>query len=79
MPSAGFVPATPATKRPQTYALDRAATGIGQTNHCVTHIRAQLTLHVITRPTQRCSHAMGLNIERVWTPGIGYNGVRLTS
>jgi hypothetical protein len=29
MPSAGFEPATPATKRPQTYALDRAATGIG--------------------------------------------------
>jgi hypothetical protein len=28
MPSAGFEPATPATKRPQTYALDRAATGI---------------------------------------------------
>jgi hypothetical protein len=24
-----FEPATPATKRPQTYALDRAATGIG--------------------------------------------------
>jgi hypothetical protein len=24
MPSAGFEPATPATKRPQTYALDRA-------------------------------------------------------
>jgi hypothetical protein len=29
MPRAGFEPATPATKRPQTYALDRAATGIG--------------------------------------------------
>jgi hypothetical protein len=29
MPQAGFKPATPATKRPQTYALDRAATGIG--------------------------------------------------
>jgi hypothetical protein len=25
MPSAGFEPAIPATKRPQTYALDRAA------------------------------------------------------
>jgi hypothetical protein len=30
MPSAGFEPATPASKRPQTYGLDRAATGIGQ-------------------------------------------------
>jgi hypothetical protein len=29
MPQAEFQPATPATKRPQTYALDRAATGIG--------------------------------------------------
>jgi hypothetical protein len=28
MPSAGFEPATPATKRPQTY-LDRSANGIG--------------------------------------------------
>jgi hypothetical protein len=32
MPRAGFEPANPATKRPQTYALDRAATGIG-TSH----------------------------------------------
>jgi hypothetical protein len=29
MPSAGFESGIPATKRPQTYALDRAATGIG--------------------------------------------------
>jgi hypothetical protein len=29
MPSAGFETATSATKRPQTYVLDRAATGIG--------------------------------------------------
>jgi hypothetical protein len=29
MPSVGFEPAIPATKRPQIYALDRAATGIG--------------------------------------------------
>jgi hypothetical protein len=29
MPSAEFEPATPATKRPQTYALDRAATEVG--------------------------------------------------
>jgi hypothetical protein len=29
MPSAGFQPAVPATKHPQTYALDSAATGIG--------------------------------------------------
>jgi hypothetical protein len=29
MPLAGFEPATPATKRPQTYALDRATTEVG--------------------------------------------------
>jgi hypothetical protein len=29
MPGAGFEPVAPATERPQTYALDRAATGIG--------------------------------------------------
>jgi hypothetical protein len=29
MPSTGFEPATPATNRPQTYALDRAATEVG--------------------------------------------------
>jgi hypothetical protein len=28
MPSAGFEPAIPATKRPQTYALDRASTSV---------------------------------------------------
>jgi hypothetical protein len=30
MPSAGFEPAIPAFKRPQTYALDFTATGIGE-------------------------------------------------
>jgi hypothetical protein len=29
MPSAGFEPEIPATKRNKTYALDRAATGTG--------------------------------------------------
>jgi hypothetical protein len=29
MPSAEFEPLTPATKRPQTYALDRAASEVG--------------------------------------------------
>jgi hypothetical protein len=29
MPRAGLEPSIPATKRPQAYALDRAATGIG--------------------------------------------------
>jgi hypothetical protein len=38
MPRAGFVPATPATKRLQTYALDRAATGIGSPDIIITLI-----------------------------------------
>ena len=29
MPPVGFEPTTPAGERPQTYALDRAATGTG--------------------------------------------------
>jgi hypothetical protein len=33
MPSAGFEPTIPATKQPQTYALDRAATGIDTYNY----------------------------------------------
>jgi hypothetical protein len=37
MPSAEFEPAIPATKRPQTYALDRAATGIGNEVHYTVH------------------------------------------
>jgi hypothetical protein len=32
MPSEGFEPAITATKQLQTYALDRAATGIGNIN-----------------------------------------------
>jgi hypothetical protein len=30
MPPAGFEPTIPASERPQTHALDRAATGIGR-------------------------------------------------
>jgi hypothetical protein len=33
MPSAGFEPAIPATKRMQTYALDLAASGIGYASY----------------------------------------------
>jgi hypothetical protein len=40
MSSEGFEPAIPANKRPQTYALDRAATGIGV--EVITNIKFQL-------------------------------------
>jgi hypothetical protein len=33
MPRAGFKPTTPATERPQTYALDHAATEIGNSKN----------------------------------------------
>jgi hypothetical protein len=36
MPPAGFEPTIPASERPQTYALDLAATGIGRQNTYVT-------------------------------------------
>jgi hypothetical protein len=35
MRPAGFEPATPASERPHTHALDRAATGIGNEEYCV--------------------------------------------
>jgi hypothetical protein len=35
MPSAGVEPAIPATKRPQTYALDRSVSGIGETKRLI--------------------------------------------
>jgi hypothetical protein len=35
MPSAGFEPVVQATKRPQTYASDRVATGIGVSYHTI--------------------------------------------
>jgi hypothetical protein len=38
MPLAGFERAIPATKRPQIYALERAATGTGVSATCSTHL-----------------------------------------
>jgi hypothetical protein len=38
MPSAGFEPATPVTKRQQTYALDRAVTGISTINNYIINV-----------------------------------------
>jgi hypothetical protein len=41
MPWAGFEPAIPATERPQTYILDRAATGIGQYLHVIVSVTSR--------------------------------------
>jgi hypothetical protein len=53
MPSAGFEPAFPVTKIPQTYALERAATGIGvwENNRCLfcdSHETHTITLEKIS-------------------------------
>jgi hypothetical protein len=54
MPSAGFEPAIPANKRPQTYVLDSAATGIGdrctylpfyKINHILEHLQVRVKFH----------------------------------
>jgi len=46
MPSAGFEIAIPATKRPQTYASDRAATGIGKVSVTYTSIGVTVVLNI---------------------------------
>ena len=40
MPSAGFEPVIPASERPQTHALDRAATGIVRLQYVVNYMYA---------------------------------------
>ena len=48
MPPAGFQPATPATERPETHALNRAATEIGFINK-YTVILVILVIHTFLR------------------------------
>jgi hypothetical protein len=43
MPPVGFEPTIPASARPQTYTLDRAATGIGVTVYL--HVKLAKTRH----------------------------------
>jgi hypothetical protein len=49
MPSAGSEPAIPATKRPHTYALDRAATGIG----CITVSHKNINICIVNFDIKR--------------------------
>jgi hypothetical protein len=51
MPRAGFEPATPATKQPQTYALDRATIGIGDSDDYLVKIKYQPRLAIASRST----------------------------
>jgi hypothetical protein len=57
MPRAGFEHATPATERPQTYALDRVATGIGFPIGSQLEYRVPLGVSVITHTIR---HTVGL-------------------
>jgi hypothetical protein len=76
MPSAGFESATPATKRPQTYASDREVTGIGGCSNSNWYLPESLTDHMndgihileksdslpgIERGTERSSTTFELN------------------
>jgi hypothetical protein len=42
MPPVGFDPTIPASARPQTYALDRAATGIGGAKYTAVNCNLEL-------------------------------------
>jgi hypothetical protein len=71
MPRAGFEHATPVTKRPKTYALDRAAAGFGRKllvdykDHCCRtntfHQVAMCTMHV---DCLCAMYTVGLTLER---------------
>jgi hypothetical protein len=61
MPSAGFQPATPATKRPQTYALDRAATEVGIP--ALSLHKQQARAH--TQVAQACQHFFPCGVCRM--------------
>ena len=43
MPPAGFEPTIPVSGRPKTYALDRAATGIGRKYMCQSYFSLSIT------------------------------------
>ena len=49
MPPAGFEPAIPAGDLPQTLALDRSATGIGDSMNLITKIHGMSNIKVVTR------------------------------
>ena len=47
MPPVGFEPTSPASERPQTYALDRAATGTGNIGRIAFGNRMRVTVLII--------------------------------
>ena len=65
MPPVGFEPTISAGKRPQTYALDRAATGTGTTYTLLSSIRAFWIVWSWKRPTYRSKHVALLDKENL--------------
>ena len=55
MPPAGFEPATPASDRPQTLALDRSATDIG--NFKILLLKIGHSVHFLTLLTRAALHS----------------------
>ena len=60
MPSAGFEPAILAIERPQTYALDRTATGIG----------LYMPLEYVLSAGDRCKYAIK-SYQKFWETSEG--------
>jgi hypothetical protein len=55
MPSVGLEPTIPASARPQTYALDRAATGIGLCVFYVHNVPEGYSIcHTLVKSLDRC-------------------------
>jgi hypothetical protein len=73
MPSAGFEPVIPAAKRPQNYALDRAASGIGMND------KIQELKYVIrssSNNNNKCINMMELRQEIICTVALSNNLVQ---
>ena len=68
MPSEGLEPAIPAVKRLQTYALDRAATGIGLNLHyfLLVFSSSELASFLINRPTIRSSYTSSVGARCIF-------------
>jgi hypothetical protein len=67
MPRAGFEPAIPATKRPQTYALDLAATdfGLRHKGRRKTGIVKELIFHSLGASTENSTHQDSFRKKKV--------------
>jgi hypothetical protein len=61
MPRAGFEPATPTTKRPQTYALESAATGIGHERYALRETESDVA--------ERCTAQRGDELQKKFRLG----------